>query len=93
MDASQTHPLEFIIRGTPHVLMSILHDTHHPTCSTPLTLSQRKSIFQQFDRALSFERGKPSIEHQLNGVNELVGVRPQSEERFDGQMLEYDITS
>ena len=39
MDVSQTHPLEFIMRGTPHVLMSVLHDNHHPTRSTPLTHS------------------------------------------------------
>ena len=74
MDVSQTRPLEFIIRGTPHVLMNILRDIHHPTRSTPLAHSQCESI------------------PQPNGINESVGVRPQSEERFDGQMLEHGIT-
>lgn len=89
---SQTHPLEFIIRGTPYVLMGVLHDTHHQTRSAPLTHSQREPLSQPFDRALSFERGKSGVEHQPNGINELVGVRPQSEECFDGQMLEHGIT-
>ena len=92
MDAFQTHSLEFIIRGTPHILVSVLHNTHHPTRSTPLVHSQRESIPQPFNRALSFERGKSGVEHQPNGIDELVGVRPQGEERFDGQMLEHGIT-
>ena len=53
MDVFQTHPLEFI-HGTPHVLMNVLHDTHHPTRSTPLTHSQCESVSQPFNRALSF---------------------------------------
>jgi len=91
MDVSQTHPLEFIIRRTPHILVNVLHDTHHPTRSTPFTHPQCKSIFQPFDRALSLERRKSGIEHQPNGVNELIGVRSQSEERLDGQTLKHAI--
>ena len=92
VDVSQTHPLELIIRGASHVLMSVLHDTHHQTRSTPLTHSQCEPLSQPFDRTLSFERGKSGVEHQPNGINELVSVRPQSKERFDGQMLKHGIT-
>jgi len=91
MDVSHTHPLESIIRRAPHILVSVLYDTHHPTRSTPLTHSQCKSISQPFNRALSFERRESGVEHQPNGVNELIGVRSQSEERLDGQTLKHAI--
>ena len=91
-DTSPTHPLEFVICGTPHILMSVFHDTHHPIRSTPLTQSQREPIPQPFNRALSFERGKPGVEHQPSGVNKLVRVGSQSEERFDREMLEHGVT-
>ena len=72
--------------------MSVLHDTHHPSRSAPLTQSQREPVSQPFNRTLSFERGKSGIEHQPNGIDELVGVRSQSEERLDRQMLKHGVT-
>jgi len=89
---SRTHPLELIVRGTPHVLMSVLYETHHPVRSAPLTQSQRKPIPQPFNCALPFKGGESGVKHQPNSIDELVGVRSQGEERFDCQMLEHVVT-
>jgi len=72
--------------------MSILHETHHPIRSAPLAQSQREPIPQSFNRPLPLEGGESSVEHQSNSIDELVGVRSQSEECFDGQMLEHGVT-
>jgi len=85
-------PLELIVRGAPHVLMRVLYLTHHPFRSVPLTHSQREPIPQPFNCALPFEGGEPSVEHQPDSVDELIGVRSQSDECFDGQMLEHRVT-
>ena len=72
--------------------MSVLYETHHPVRSAPLTQSQRKPISQPLDRALPFKGGESGVEHQPNGIDELVGVGSQGEERFNSQMLEHVVT-
>jgi len=72
--------------------MSVLHLTHHPIRGTPLAQSQREPIPQSFNRTLPFEGGKSRVEHQSNGIDELVGVGSQSEECLDSQMLEHSVT-
>ena len=58
-----------------------------------LSLNPNANPFlNSFNRAFSFERGKSGIEHQPNGIDELVGVRSRSEEYLDHQMLEHGIT-
>jgi len=67
------------------------HSPSNPQHSS-LTHSRCESISQPFNRTLSLERRTSGVEHRPNRVNEVVGVRPQSEERLDGQMLEHAIT-
>ena len=74
MDVPQTHPLELIVRGTPHVLVGVLDLTHHPIRSAPLAQPQHEPIPQPFNRTFPFEGGKSSVEHQSNGIDELARV-------------------
>ena len=44
-----THPLEFIIRRTPDVLMGIAYDIHHFICSLSLIQMEGKPISETPD--------------------------------------------
>lgn len=83
-----THPLELIIRSTPHVLMRILHNRHHPLRRLPLIQPQRIPIPQPLYRALTFETGQTRIEHELHGADKLFCMGSDGEECFDGELLE-----
>lgn len=89
---SKTCPLKLIIRSAPHVFMGVLHEAHHRIRSVSLTHPQRKPLSQSLNCTLPLEGREPSIEHQSDSIDQLVGVRSQGEERFDSQMLEHAVT-
>lgn len=68
--------------------MGIPDNTHHPFTRLALIQAWGKSIFQSFDRSLSFEGWQPRAKHQLDGANQLISVWSEGKESFDSEVLE-----
>lgn len=80
--------MEFIICCASYILVGVPNDGHHPVCGLPFIEFKSKPVAEPFNGGLPFERRQARLEHQLNRTDELISVRSDGQERFDGQLLE-----
>ena len=68
--------------------MGVLDDLHHEVCSLPLVEIQSEAVSQPFDGGFALEAGQTSPKHQASGTYQVLSMRPNCKERFDGQIDE-----
>lgn len=87
-----TYPLELIVGSAPDVFVRIADNSHHEICRLSLIQVQSKTVTEAPNGWFTLERRQSSVQHKLDCVNDLVRKRPDCEEPFHCQALEYLIT-
>jgi hypothetical protein len=87
-----THPLKLVVRCAPYVFMGILYDRDHPLRSLPLSEVWCKPLAQPLDSRLTLETWQTRAKHELDCADELIDVRPQSEEALDAELRKEAVT-
>lgn len=72
--------------------MRIADHAHHVIRRCPFAQLQLEPLSQPLDGWFALERWQFRTEHEVRRVDELVGVRPDGEERLDGEFGKHFVT-
>ena len=80
--------LEPVVQARPEIVVRIPDDAHHVLCRLPLAEVQHEPVPEPLDCRLALEARQARAEHEVDRVDELVGVRPDGQERLDCELVE-----
>ena len=72
--------------------MRITDSVHHPFCRLAFVAPECEALPKTTNGAFALETRETSVEHQLDSADELIGVRTDGKEAFDGEVLEEVVT-